>query len=338
MVARVALGVGLIAFLALSGAIDGSRLLGLATAWRLTAAALVLLFLTVLASSWRLCVLLSGQGLHLPLSASLRLTLVGALFSNFLPGSSGGDLVRVLLAARSNAGQRTEIATTLVIDRAIGLLALLLAPLLIAAAGHNLIPRTAPLRGMVSAAALGLVGLITVLVVAAHPDGPVRRVVTWAVGRSRMGLHVERVFESIRVHRRNRRIVLGAVALSLLIQALVIAAIQLILLANGARSPNWAAALLTPFGMLANALPLTPGGLGVGEAAFESLFLFAGVTGGAEAILSWRVLTTLIDLCGGLVLVAGRTDVRMMCRAAGPSAPATTPRADGAIGYDIGSS
>jgi uncharacterized membrane protein YbhN (UPF0104 family) len=110
-------------------------------------------------------------------------------------------------------------------------------------------------------------------------------------------------------------------------QALVISALQLILLANGAPSGNLAAALLTPFGMLANSLPLTPGGLGVGEAAFESLYLLAGMAGGAEAILSWRVLTTLIDAIGGALLIAGRTDVRMLAEQAPPSEATTTPNA-----------
>jgi uncharacterized membrane protein YbhN (UPF0104 family) len=83
----------------------------------------------------------------------------------------------------------------------------------------------------------------------------------------------------------------------------------MILLANGAASMSWQTALLTPFGLLANALPLTPGGLGVGEAAFETLFLSVGVRGGAEAILSWRLLTTVLDLFGGVFLLMGRTDM-----------------------------
>jgi glycosyltransferase 2 family protein len=308
MVLRVAAGLALIAWFAGSGAINASRLLGLARAWPLSAAALLLVFLTLLLTSWRLCLLLGGQGLHLPLGASLRLSLIGALFSNILPGSTGGDLVRVYLAARPNAGRRTEIATTLVIDRIIGLLALLLTPVLIGAAGSRFIPGAEPLRQLVLVAMAGWIGLVAFLVIGAHPDGVLRQTVTRVLGRSRTGLHIERAFESIRAHRSSSMTAFGAFAISILIQMLNIAIIQMILMANGATSISWGAALLTPFGMLANSIPLTPGGLGVGEAAFESLFLIVGVTGGAQAILSWRVLTTLVDLCGGGILVAGRTD------------------------------
>lgn len=105
---------------------------------------------------------------------------------------------------------------------------------------------------------------------------------------------------------------IAAFGLSLIIQLLNIIIIQLILLANGSASARWEAALLTPFGMLANSLPLTPGGLGVGEAAFESMFYVAGLTCGAEAILSSRVLTTLVDLAGVGLVIAGLTAVAVV--------------------------
>jgi len=47
--------------------------------------------------------------------------------------------------------------------------------------------------------------------------------------------------------------------------------------------------VLALFGMLANALPVTPGGLGVGEAAFDRLFNLAGFTGGASMLLGWAL-------------------------------------------------
>ena len=56
--------------------------------------------------------------------------------------------------------------------------------------------------------------------------------------------------------------------------------------------------VLIPLGFLVNALPLTPGGLGVGEVAFDKLFALAGLAGGVEALLAWRVLTTVIDISG----------------------------------------
>jgi hypothetical protein len=47
-------------------------------------------------------------------------------------------------------------------------------------------------------------------------------------------------------------------------------------------------ALLASFGLFANVIPVTPGGIGVGEAAFEQLFLLAG-GGGAMISVIGRV-------------------------------------------------
>lgn len=323
VIARTAIGVGIIAYLALSGAIDWSRLVGLATASHYTAGALTLLFLIVLLCSWRFSMLLAGQGLALPLSASLRLTLIGALFNNVLPGSNGGDVVRLYLAAKPNAGRRAEIAVTLVVDRVIGLLALLITPLIIALfVGQELLGNTT-LNGVIVVGAIGSVVLILALISSSMPDSRLRRLATGLSDRARLRRQVTRLFDAAAAMARSPILLLRALALSLLIQTLLIAAIQFILLANGASAPSWQAALLTPLGMLANALPLTPGGLGVGEAAFEGLFGMVGVVGGAEAIMSWRLLTTVIDLGGGAILLAGRTEVkaRELASAAAGSAP-----------------
>jgi uncharacterized membrane protein YbhN (UPF0104 family) len=69
----------------------------------------------------------------------------------------------------------------------------------------------------------------------------------------------------------------------------------------------WAMVLLIPLGFMANVVPLTPGGLGVGEAAFDGLFRLAGFSGGAELLLAWRLLTVLPAAVGLVVYFqAGR--------------------------------
>jgi uncharacterized membrane protein YbhN (UPF0104 family) len=55
-----------------------------------------------------------------------------------------------------------------------------------------------------------------------------------------------------------------------------------------------------PLGLLANGIPVTPGGLGVGEAAFNQLFRMSGLSGGAEVLLGWRLLS-LVGAAVGLV-------------------------------------
>jgi len=306
-IARLALGIGLIVYLTWSTAIEWSRLLGLVHALPLTVSALLLLFLAVLGTSWRLSMLLSGVGLRLSLGASLRLSLIGGFFNNFLPGSSGGDLVRIYLAAPP--GQLAEVGVTLLIDRVIGVMAFMLAPLLLAVFQMQVIIHHPALALLLTVAAGGSLFLVLIVFFGVRRCEsfllPALRVLNFVRLR---GLG-ERFFVTVHAHSQNMPLPVRALGISLLVQALVIFSYQMILLANGAASMSWQTALLTPFGLLANALPLTPGGLGVGEAAFETLFLSVGVRGGAEAILSWRLLTTVLDLFGGVFLLMGRTDM-----------------------------
>jgi uncharacterized membrane protein YbhN (UPF0104 family) len=83
-------------------------------------------------------------------------------------------------------------------------------------------------------------------------------------------------------------------------------------------------AVLIPLGHLANTVPLTPGGLGVGEAAFNKLFSMAGLTGGAEGLLGWRLLTVMLGLMGLVFYLQGRRKVVHLAE----SAPEQTMRGE----------
>ncbi|MNC96004.1 hypothetical protein D3C83_132610 [compost metagenome] len=57
--------------------------------------------------------------------------------------------------------------------------------------------------------------------------------------------------------------------------------------------------------MLANCLPISPGGIGVAEAASEGLFAVFAVTVGAEMMLLVRLVTVVVSIpgCFGIRLV-----------------------------------
>jgi uncharacterized membrane protein YbhN (UPF0104 family) len=73
-------------------------------------------------------------------------------------------------------------------------------------------------------------------------------------------------------------------------------------------------ALGAPLAFLANMLPLTPWGIGVGETALASLLRLAGHQGGGELMLAWRMLMLVPALCGAVVYLRGQ---KRWVRAAG---------------------
>ena len=63
--------------------------------------------------------------------------------------------------------------------------------------------------------------------------------------------------------------------------------------------------IVVPMGYIANSLPLTPGGLGVGETAFNALFDITGLHGGADALLCWRIWSAFVGILGLIFYLRG---------------------------------
>ena len=86
---------------------------------------------------------------------------------------------------------------------------------------------------------------------------------------------------------------------------------------------------MVPMGEIVNSLPLTPGGLGVGETAFNAFFSIAGLRGGAEALLCWRVWNALTGLLGLFFYLRG-VRVRVIDPVSSdPVSSVSTPRPPG---------
>jgi hypothetical protein len=123
------------------------------------------------------------------------------------------------------------------------------------------------------------------------------RIVRWLEGL-RVGRVLQQMIDTIASFRDDAGTVVAALAVSFGAHSLAIAAALLVAQAMNPEGFSWTMAILIPFGFMANQVPLTPGGLGVGEAAFESLFSMAGLTGGAEVMLGWRLLLLCVGLLG----------------------------------------
>lgn len=76
----------------------------------------------VTAIRWR--GLMRPQGIDMPLGKCLQLTFVGQFYSIIMPGITGGDILKIVYAARLT-GSKTKSFITIILDRVIGLVALM---------------------------------------------------------------------------------------------------------------------------------------------------------------------------------------------------------------------
>ena len=302
---RLAIGIGVLVYLARSGIIDPRGLAKLATAWPITLAAVVLLILDVFLMSVRLSWLFRPQGLHLPLSMSLQLTFVGFFFATFLPGSAGGDIARLFYATKENSGRRTKIMTVVILDRVIGLFSMLLLPLLFAPMFPKLIRSVPLLRYLLVTTALLAACLLAGFIICLWSASILSLLERKAFGSPKCRSLAIRGLETIRAYRHSPGILASTLGASMLANLSLLVVTALGMLIVNPLGLEMKMCLVIPMGYVANSLPLTPGGLGVGEAAFNALFDITGLHGGADALLCWRIWSAFVGFLGLIFYLRG---------------------------------
>lgn len=278
-------------------------------------------FLTFL--RWHL--LVRAQDLPFRLSDAIRLGYVGIFFSSFLPGSVTGDLVKAGFLAREQA-RRTVAITTIVVDRFLGLYGLLLVGSVVgivywdqANAVVDEHGRT-PLRTIVlftwGATAAGFVGVAALGLLALWGGSWRIRVATLP--------KVGRLLGELMSAEEAYRSKIGAVMLATLVAMVghVLFVLCYYFAARAVPPPIPTVqehALLVPVGMVAEAVPLTPGGLGVGEAIYEYLYHLVDASGeykgkGILLKLGQRLITWIVALIGLAFYLPLRTTVRQLIK------------------------
>lgn len=303
-VGRVLLGVGLLVWV-----LARSGLSALAPVFSSPWVLLVLLGLSLFGLSVeaeRLRVLFGSSGLRLTRGLAYRLVPVGSFFNFCVPGGTGGDVVKLYYLAMENRGRGVEVATVVLVDRVVALAAVLLLVLALVFPNLELVRSSTILRAVVLTAAAGLAAIALVVALAWSTMLRRSRFYSWVMDRMPMRRYVERVADALHAFR-SRKAALAAAALISLGGHLGVAAAYVVVASVIVPSVAWpVVGFLSMLGMVANALPLTPGGLGVGEAAFEQLFGLAGSTGGAALLVLWRLSMIPLATVGAALYVTGR--------------------------------
>jgi uncharacterized membrane protein YbhN (UPF0104 family) len=253
----------------------------------------------------RLGLLLRSQGIELPLGRGLRLVSIATFFGFVVPGGTGGDVAKLYSLAGDRPGQRVEVALVLLVDRATGLLSLVALVTILALGNWDLLDHHMLLRYLVGGAMVAAAALLGT--VAASWSNRLRASPLSAWVRTQLpgGRYAARMWDALYAFRAHRAALVGALALSMLGHGLL--CVLFVAVARHAipAAPAGEVCLLGLLGMLANAVPLTPAGIGVGEAAFAGLFALAGYRGGSQLVVAWRLGSLQLAIVGGLLWLAG---------------------------------
>ncbi|HSW45740.1 MAG TPA: lysylphosphatidylglycerol synthase transmembrane domain-containing protein [Phycisphaerae bacterium] len=244
----------------------------------------------------RLKVLLAVQNVHLSLWQAIRVTFAGNFVINALPvGTSGGDTVKAFYIARDTP-QKHEAVTTVLFDRVLGVLGLLLlSGVIVLCDWHNPAYR---LYGRPIAVAIVVLsgGLAFGL------SRRLRRLVQFEriLALLPMSAHLQRIDRAVLMFRHYPGRLAASMGLSFVLQVVSIFSMFLVGWALGLVGDQpWRAfpvyLAYTPIAFLAGVLPI-----GVMEVTFRELFADAAGLGPPEAAVSLSFLCRIIQLIWAL--------------------------------------
>jgi hypothetical protein len=314
---KVSLAVGILGYLftRIQDSSGFSRLVTEPKHWPSLAAAQVIVLVAFSLSFIRWYLLVRGLKLEFHLRDAFRLGTLGFLFNQISPGSVGGDLLKAVFIAKEQPGRRTEAVATVVIDRAVGLYAMLLVASLGLALVSGEIARSLivqKLRIVVWwAAAIGTLGFAWAM----SPLATGRRVRAWADRLPLVGHTVTRLIDATAVYHSRRAYVFAALALAAVTHAMLILAFWFISRGLPVHEPTlYQCASIVPPSLVAGTLPLTPGGLGTLEATTEFFYATLGAREGDGTIvaLAYRAMTYVFAAVGACYYLAARRKIDVM--------------------------
>ena len=261
-------------------------------------------------TAWRWHVLLKALSIFITFARALQLNMVGAFYNTFMPGSTGGDLLKAYYIAK-HTRLRTRAVMSVIVDRILGLLSLIIMGGSVAAWQWTRLPADDPAKTWCGRVALGALlicaGTVVSLFVFYHPT--LRRItgLGWFMRRLPMQAQVNKAVETMEIYRRRPWLVLWAIVVTFPVHATVVVSATFAGMAFGLPLPPAYYWVVVPVVVLAGAIPISPQGAGVME--FFAILLTrrqgATVSQAFALTMSIRLVQILWNLVGGIFVVRG---------------------------------
>ena len=294
LIVKFVLAAGIVAWLC-TGRLDVRRLTHVPL-WPDLAGLALIVFGSMLLPAVRWWWLLRIQQIDVSLWRATKMTWVGYVAALIMPGAASGDLAKSYMILRQQSGAKARSLSTVLIDRFLGIYSLLLLGCLSAAWYRWANPYGRSL-GAISDLLFALLTGAT-LASALALLGPTRRLLSWAAPLA----WIDAWKESYQLYRNSKSALVGCLMLSLIGSILTAASLAAADRALGGAASWTASLLIGPLVVLANGVPLTPGGIGVAEATASELFNQAGSANGAEMMLAVRLIMAILSLPALLIL------------------------------------
>ena len=246
-------------------------------------------------------ILLKGAEIEIKFSENIRLSMIGQFFSIFMPGAVGGDLIKAVYVAKQYPNHRTKGVASILLDRILGFLTLLLSATFFFLLGFNFRNLSSSLKFFILFLSMGTFVLLLMILLPGRAAKLLKKIELphslW-----------ERMIRTLESFARRPQTLLWALGASILGQAGCIFGFYMIGQILFSSFPWGQMNVLgfmagTAVGVTASALPLSPMGLGVGQIAFGKVFSLLGApheSYGIVIISAAQIIMFALNLSGAL--------------------------------------
>ncbi len=265
---------------------------------------------------WRLFL---GVGAQVGLGRLFSIYLIGRFFSNFLPTMVGGDVARAYLLGRA-LGSQSRSAVSVIMERATGLVGLMVVVLVSTALNPGLLARPEIALSILGAA----IGCGLLLLAFFRPALGLRLAPRLAKlpGLGRLAPRITAFIEKLVAFRHAHRLLVLGLLYSIGFHLLTCLNVYVACLSIGFHPRLLDVMVITPVILLLTMIPVSPNNIGWWEWCFSMLLIGAGGTAneGLAVALVIRAILLLNSLLGGLLFLRERAS-REPLPAAPPGAP-----------------
>lgn len=271
-VLKIALAAGLIYWLVATGKITFEPFARMLSITWLVPFVFLIILCVILTNNLRWLLLLQGQKIQTGVKETLPLTFIGLFFNLAMPGSVGGDVVKAYYIAQDQPGTKVRAVTSVLMDRVVGLYAMALIALGAVTLHFSEVRASEQLSFLAFMICMVVLGFSAFFAlgfsrrIRAHSI--VSKIIELPGGKT-----FEKIYDAIHSFREGKTQFFMGIGLSVLVQVLNIFCFWVISINLGFEEMTFGAlCFIVPLGLIASALPISPAGIGVGQAVFLTLF------------------------------------------------------------------
>ena len=268
---KIAFAVALIVWLVKKGALDFNAMANLATPG-LVLFCLACVFLQIFVNNYRWLCLLRAQGFETSIRRTLPLSFIGMFFNFAMPGGVGGDVVKGYYLIQENPTRRMAAAISIFMDRVMGFFVMIGTAFIALFLNWEIVEHSPQLTSIAFGVSALFLSFFVFFALSFSKFLGRSKLAQAFFDKAPGGGKFRSVYESLHSYRHQPKALLIAIVTSGINQILMVAFVVAIGRAMQIELPLAAYFFLVPIGSVVQALPISPAGIGVGQAAFYYLF------------------------------------------------------------------